>query len=211
VIITVKNSRNKKEPHPGKSSPAKVRLKKIRRSKNSTLINSEPNSLLITVEFFSIRFFFRNALLQTNSASEVAQDHSRSKGKLLNFGYESMRQYLARASRDSLRRGRDPHMQRPTINTQKYVCRNLIMGQSYEPRRKLSPQILRLIFLRCGHIVGITLWWRPRGSAWQACLWEHRPTGSSSTPCAIKFSHTKNRSTVEELLKNIINLNEKLF
>ena len=38
-------------------------------------------------------------------------------------------------------------------------------------------------FSKYGHILGITLWWRPQGSAWQASPWKHRP--SSSAPCAV--------------------------
>ncbi len=40
---------------------------KIRRPKNSTVIDRESDSLSITVEFFSIAVFFRGALLYANS------------------------------------------------------------------------------------------------------------------------------------------------
>jgi hypothetical protein len=38
------------------------------------------------------------------------------------------------------------NLQRPTINTQKSVCQNLIMGQSYEPRRTFLPAFTCLDF-----------------------------------------------------------------
>jgi hypothetical protein len=40
-----------------------------------------------------------------------------------------------RAARDLLARYRDPHPQRLTINKKKTVCQNVIMEQSYGPRK----------------------------------------------------------------------------
>ena len=51
-----------------------------------------------------------------------------------------MCQKLARTLRDLLARyHRDPHLQRPTLYMQKFVCQNLVMGQSYGPRRIFLP------------------------------------------------------------------------
>ena len=54
---------------------------------------------------------------------------------------------IARACelRDSLAQYRAPHLQRSTINVQKSVCQNLIMGQSYEPRRIFCHRFLKVI------------------------------------------------------------------
>jgi hypothetical protein len=51
--------------------------------------------------------------------------------KLTTLVYANSKILLARALRDSLARYRDPHLQRPTINPQKFVCQNLITGQNY--------------------------------------------------------------------------------
>ena len=48
--------------------------------------------------------------------------------------------------RDLLARYRDSDLQRPTFYMQKSVCQNLVMGQSYGPRRILSPAITCLDF-----------------------------------------------------------------
>jgi hypothetical protein len=53
------------------------------------------------------------------------------KGKQLKIGAAGFCQKLARALRDLLARYRNPHLQRLTIKTQKPVCQNLIMRQSY--------------------------------------------------------------------------------
>jgi hypothetical protein len=73
-----------------------------------------------------------------------------------------MCQYRARALRDSLARYRNPHLQRVTIKTQKSVCQNLIMGQSYGPRRIFLPAGPLLILAKYGHILGKTLCSGPR-------------------------------------------------
>jgi hypothetical protein len=44
-------------------------------------------------------------------------------------------------------------------------------------------------FLKYGHILGITLWWRPQAPTWQACRWEHRP--SSSAACAVPIGPSR--------------------
>jgi hypothetical protein len=51
----------------------------------------------------------------------------------------------ARALLTLLGRHHDPSL-RPTVNTQKSVCENLIMGQSYEPRKIFLPAGPLLIF-----------------------------------------------------------------
>jgi hypothetical protein len=57
------------------------------------------------------------------------------------------------------------------------------MRQSYGSRKIFSPAFSISRFSKGGHILGITLWWRPQALAWQACRWEHRP--SSSVPCVV--------------------------
>ena len=73
-----------------------------------------------------------------------------------------MRRSLARALRDSLARYRDPHLQRPTINTQKSVYQNLIMGQSYESHIIFLPALLMSRFSNMANILGKTLCSGPR-------------------------------------------------
>ena len=70
------------------------------------------------------------------------------------------------------------------VNTQKSVCQNLIMEQSYyEPRRIFLQANTCLDFPNMAISLGITLWWWPQAPAWQASPWEHRP--SSSAPCVV--------------------------
>jgi hypothetical protein len=62
-----------------------------------------------------------------------------------------------------LARYHNPHMQRPTINTQKSVCQNVIMGQSYEPRRgDISAGRTTFDLSKYGHIIGKTLCSSPK-------------------------------------------------
>ena len=97
-----------------------------------------------------------------------------------------MRQYLSCASRESLARCRDLHMQRPTINLQNPFFQNLITGQRYEPRIIYLPASTCLDFPNMAiYSRGITLWWRPQAPAYEACPWEHRL--SSSAPCAVPW------------------------
>ena len=64
---------------------------------------------------------------------------SSTKGVLIQIGAVSMSQKRARALRDLLARYCNPHLQRLKIKTQKSVCQNLIMGQSYGLRRIFLP------------------------------------------------------------------------
>jgi hypothetical protein len=57
------------------------------------------------------------------------------------------------------------------------------MGQSYGPRWIFLLAFSTSRSSNYGHILGITLWWRPQAPAWQACPWGHGP--SSSAPCAV--------------------------
>ena len=54
-------------------------------------------------------------------------------------------------------RYRNLHLQRPTINMQKSVSQNLIMGQSYEPRGIFLPAFFMSRFSNMANIVGKTL------------------------------------------------------
>jgi hypothetical protein len=73
-----------------------------------------------------------------------------------------MCQKRARALRDLLARYRNPHLQRPTLYTQKSVCQNLIMRQSYGRCKIFLPAFLILDFAKYGHILGKTLCSSPR-------------------------------------------------
>ena len=86
--------------------------------------------------------------------------------------------------RDLLARYRNPHLQRLTIKKQKFVCQNLIMGQSYGHCKIFLPAKAILILAKYGHILGITLCSGPRGQPGrQAHAWGHSP--SSSAPCVV--------------------------
>ena len=69
-----------------------------------------------------------------------------------------MSKKLARALCDLLARYRDPHLPSPTLYMQKFVCQNLVMGQSYGRCQIILPAITCLPFLKYGHILGKTPW-----------------------------------------------------
>jgi hypothetical protein len=56
----------------------------------------------------------------------------------------------------------NPHLQHPTINMQKSVCQNLIMGQSYESCIIFLPASLMSRFSNMANILGKTLCSGPR-------------------------------------------------
>ena len=85
--------------------------------------------------------------------------------------------------RDLLARYHDPYLQRSTIKSQKSVCQNLFMGQSYGPCRIFLPAFLLLDLSKYGHILGKTLCSGPTRRPGQASPWGHKP--SSSAPCAV--------------------------
>jgi hypothetical protein len=102
----------------------------------------------------------------------------------------------AHALRDLLARYRDPHLQCPTIKTQKYILRNLIMQRSYGLCRIFFPAGSLLIFVQWmyGHILLPVVGEPPRlyvgrRPGRQAHGQEHRP--SSSAPCAVPMRLSK--------------------
>ena len=103
---------------------------------------------------------------------------------------------LAHAFRESLARYRDSHMQRPTINTQKSVCQNLIMGQTYEPLRIFSPAFSMSRFSN----LAIYPRHDPMVAASGVCLagmpWELSP--SSSVPCAVRVGPSRSGQHIKD-------------
>ena len=85
--------------------------------------------------------------------------------------------------RDLLARYRNPHLQRPTIKIQKFVCQNSVMQQSYGLRSIFLLAFPLLDLSKYGHILGKTLCSGPRLRPGQASPWGHRP--SSSAPCVV--------------------------